>query len=128
MTRFDSLIVRTPEQFRDQYDIEVRTGHEVVEIDPAAQRLRIRNHDADSDLVEPYDQLLIATGARPFCPEVSGMDADGVFGLSTLASGMRVHEFIAEHSPRTAVVIGGGYIGLEMAEALSRLGTEGLSG
>jgi len=117
----DSLIVRTPEIFREKYAIEVRTGHEVVEIDPVVQRIRILVTATGREVVEPYDQLLIATGARPFCPEVPGMDADGIFGLSTLASGVQVREFLAKKSPRNAVVVGGGYIGLEMAEALTRL-------
>jgi NADPH-dependent 2,4-dienoyl-CoA reductase/sulfur reductase-like enzyme len=116
----DDLVVRTPEKVREDYAIEVRARHEVVEIDPVAQRLRVRDLEAGCDIVEPYDQLLIATGARPFCPDVPGMEADGIFGLSTLASGMRVHAFLAETSPRQAVVVGGGYIGLEMAEAMVR--------
>lgn len=120
----DSLVARSPQEFREKYRIDVRTGHEVVEIDPLAQRLRIRLDGNDREIVEPYDQLLIATGARPFCPEVPGMDADGIFGLSTLASGVRVNDYLAKGTPRHAVVVGGGYIGLEMAEALIRRGLE----
>ncbi len=117
----DSLIVRSPEKFREKYNIDVRTRHEVVEIDSVAQRVNIRQHESDSISEEPYDQLLIATGARPFCPQVPGLDSDGIFGLSTLASGLRVRDFLTRKSPQNAVVIGGGYIGLEMAEALTRL-------
>lgn len=114
------LVVRTPQTFRQQYDIEVRPGHEVVAIDPVARRVSIRAVGHNRELQEPYDQLLIATGARPFCPEVPGSGAEGIFGLSTLASGVRVHDFLAVERPRRAVVVGGGYIGLEMAEALIR--------
>lgn len=117
--RVESLIVRPPEEFREKYGIDVRTGHEAREIDPVAQQIRIRARDG-SEFTEPFDQLLIATGAHPFCPKVPGMDADGIFGLSTLASGIRVQEFLDRNNPKTAVVIGGGYIGLEMAEALVR--------
>jgi NADPH-dependent 2,4-dienoyl-CoA reductase/sulfur reductase-like enzyme len=67
---------------------------------------------------EAFDQLLIATGAVPFCPEVPGSDARGIYGLHSLQSGIRVREVIDREKPRKAVVIGGGYIGLEMAEAL----------
>lgn len=119
----DSLVARSPQTFRDKYKIDVRTRHEVVAIDPAAQRVTIRGED-NREFSEAYDQLLIATGARPFCPQVPGSEAAGLFGLSTLASGIRVHEFLARHKPRRAVVVGGGYIGLEMAEALVRRNLE----
>lgn len=119
----ESLVARSPQTFRDKYRIDVRTRHEVVTIDPAAQRVTIRG-DENRESSEAYDQLLIATGARPFCPQVPGSEAAGLFGLSTLASGIRVHKFLARHKPRRAVVVGGGYIGLEMAEALVRRGLE----
>ena len=73
---------------------------------------------------EGYDQLLIATGARPFCPELPGSDAAGIYGLSTLQSGIRVWQALAAEKPQRAVVVGGGYIGLEMAEALVRRGLQ----
>lgn len=114
---FNRLIARSPQQFREKYDIEVRTGHEVVAIDTAQQRVTIRT-DRGAEVSEPYGQLLIATGARPICPDVPGAGAQGIFGLSTLTSGERLQTFLTEQQPRRAVVVGGGYIGLEMAEAL----------
>ncbi|PLX78523.1 MAG: flavoprotein oxidoreductase [Desulfuromonas sp.] len=117
----DHLVARSPETFRDKYNIDVRTGHEVIAIDPERQQVAIRTRE-DEEVSEPYDQLLIATGACPFCPDVPGSHSRGIFGLSTLSSGIRVHQFLAEEKPRTAVVVGGGYIGLEMAEALIRKG------
>lgn len=120
---FEQLIARSPETFREKYDIDVRTGHEVIAIDPSSQRVTVRNSH-DQEIQEPYDQLLLATGARPSCPEVANADAAGIFGLSTLASGLRVHEFMSTNQPKTAVVVGGGYIGLEMAEALVRQGLD----
>ena len=118
---FTNLIARTPETFRNEYGIDIRTGHEVVNIDSTGCRVRIRDKQNDREFTEAYDQLLIATGADPFCPGLPGVTTRGVFGLSTLASGKRVHDFIQAESPRRAVIIGGGYIGLEMAEALTRL-------
>jgi NADPH-dependent 2,4-dienoyl-CoA reductase/sulfur reductase-like enzyme len=115
----DSLVARSPETFRSQYAIDVRTRHEAVAIDPAAQRVTVKN-GSRQETSEPYDQLLIATGACPFCPDVPGSGSAGIFGLSTLASGIRIHAFVKENHPRQAVVVGGGYIGLEMAEALVR--------
>ncbi|MGK2907217.1 MAG: FAD-dependent oxidoreductase [Desulfuromonadales bacterium] len=119
----DSLIARSPEVFRDKYVIDVRTRHEVVAIDPKAQRVMIRN-DEGKDIFEPFDQLLIATGASPYCPDIPDAGAEGIFGLSTLASGIRIKTFLEQNNPRQVVVIGGGYIGLEMAEALMRQNLE----
>jgi len=120
---FEQLIARSPETFREKYEIDVRTGHEVIAVDPSSQRVTIRDSH-DREIREPYDQLLIATGARPSCPAVANADAAGIFGLSTLASGLRVHEFMSANQPKSAVVVGGGYIGLEMAEALIRQGLD----
>ncbi|MDY0212284.1 MAG: FAD-dependent oxidoreductase [Desulfuromonadaceae bacterium] len=117
----DSLVVRSPQKFREKYNIDVRTGHKVVEINLGTQRVKIQQHGSTQIMDEPYDQLLIATGARPFCPPVPGLDASGIFGLSGLASGVHIQDFLAKESPKNVVVVGGGYIGLEMAEALTRL-------
>jgi len=118
---FEQLIARRPETFREKYHIDVRTGHEVIAVDPSSQYVTIRTVDGQ-EIRESYDQLLIATGARPSCPDVPNASASGIFGLSTLASGLRVHEFMSANEPKSAVVVGGGYIGLEMAEALVRQG------
>jgi NADPH-dependent 2,4-dienoyl-CoA reductase/sulfur reductase-like enzyme len=115
----DALVARSPEKFRDKYGIDVRTRNEVTKVDPIQQEVTIKD-SGNRETTESYDQLLIATGARPFCPKVPGSNADGIFGLSTLASGLRVQQFIEQNKPRKAVVVGGGYIGLEMAEALVR--------
>ncbi len=120
---FDSLIARSPEKFRQKYHIDVRTRHEVTSIDLPNQRVTVRS-GRDDEFSEAYDQLLIATGAHPFCPRAPNSDALGIFGLSTLSSGKRVHDFLVTQNPRKAVVVGGGYIGLEMAEALVRRGLD----
>jgi len=112
------LIARTPRQFRENQDIDVRIHHQVVEIDGPNRRVRVLDRENKKEFTEPYDQLLIATGARPFCPRLPGAEAEGIFGLSTLESGIRVRREVDEKRPRRAVVVGGGYIGLEMAEAL----------
>ena len=118
----DSLVARTPAQFREKYNIDARVEHEVLEIDPAQAKLRVLNRESRTESWESYDQLLIATGAVPFCPEMANAHAQGIFGLSTLQSGIRVREFLDQEQPKQAVVVGGGYIGLEMAEALVRRG------
>jgi len=120
----EQLVARTPETFREKFNIDARVRQEVIELDLAGQRVRVKNLESGSESWEPYDQLLIATGAEAILPQLLGSDADGIFGLSTLASGIRVHRFLKQQFPRRAVVVGGGYIGLEMAEALVRLGLQ----
>ncbi|PLX82380.1 MAG: flavoprotein oxidoreductase [Desulfuromonas sp.] len=120
----EKLIARTPDDFRKKYGIEAKVRHEVTEIDPKDRLVRVRDRDARREWQEPYDQLLIATGAVPFCPRLPGSSTGGIFGLSTLQSGIRVQRYLEERQPRKAIVVGGGYIGLEMAEALLRRGLE----
>ena len=96
----------------------MRILHEVDEIDATLGRVRV--HDLKSGITswEPYDQLLIATGASPLRPDLPGVDADDIFGVSTLESGLNIHQRLDKGNVKRAVVVGGGYIGLEMAEAL----------
>lgn len=117
-------MIRTPETFREKFDIDVRTGHEVVELDLAGQRVRARRLADGEEQWEPFDRLLIATGAVPFCPELPGATARGIFGVNSLQRGIALRRFIEEEKPRRGVIVGGGYIGLEMAEALVRQGLQ----
>jgi NADPH-dependent 2,4-dienoyl-CoA reductase/sulfur reductase-like enzyme len=128
VTDVDLLVARTPEEHR-RNGIDVRTGHEVVGIDLNRRRVRVRQLDGDgatsgAERDEPFDQLVVATGAIPFRPDLPGIDADGIFGLQTLGDGVAARRVIEGRKPRRAVVVGGGYIGLEMAEALVRRGLE----
>jgi NADPH-dependent 2,4-dienoyl-CoA reductase/sulfur reductase-like enzyme len=114
----DELIVRSPEAFRQKYNIDVRTEHLVLGVDPENNRINVLDKKADKKIWQNYDQLLIATGAKAFCPDLPGTDAEGVFGISTLKSGINIERYLKEKKPLRAVIVGGGYIGLEMAEAL----------
>jgi len=114
----DDLIARKPEEFREKQNIDVRILHEVVEIDPGTKRVRVKNLEKATEFWERYDDLLIATGASPVQPEVEGVDSEGIFGLSTLQSGLNVFNYMRDHQLKKAVIVGGGYIGIEMAEAL----------
>lgn len=122
--RAESLVARTPEKFREKYRIDARIRHEVLAIEPEARRVRVCNLENRQEWWEPYDQLLIATGASPYCPTLPGSAARGIYGLSTLESGIRIRRVVDEEKPRRAVIVGGGYIGLEMAEALVIRGLE----
>lgn len=117
------LIVRTPEQMGKQ-GVEVHIHHEVTAIDPQAGTVRVRNLEAGQEVVEHYDKLVIATGALPVQPPLPSSDLPTVFSLRPLESGLAVRRFLDEEKPRRAVVVGGGYIGVEMAETFRRRGLE----
>ena len=120
----DDLVVVPPHVFRERYDIQVHTRHEVVEIAPVEQRVRVERLDDGHTFWQSYDELLIATGAVPIVPDLEGVDAEGIFCLKSLASGVAVATYIESTQPRRAVIVGGGHIGLEMAEALRLRGIE----
>ncbi len=111
------LVARSPEVFRDRFQIDARTGHEVLAIDLEGRRIRVRERSAGRDFEEPFDQLVIATGAEPLRPPIPGIELEGIMGVQTLDDGLAV-ERVLVGNPKSAVVVGGGYIGLEMAEAL----------
>lgn len=110
------LQVRTPEQFAKR-DIEARIRSEVMSIDLDSRKVEVRDHSEGRTYTEGFDQLLIATGASPIRPPIEGSDAAGIFGVQTLGDGEAVQRFIKDEDPRRAVVVGAGYIGIEMAEA-----------
>ena len=117
-----SLIARDPETFRARFAIDARLRHQVTEIDLDRRAVRVRD-DAGAERWEGFDQLVVATGAVPVRPPIPGVDATGVYGLQTLDDGLTLRRALDEQ-PRTAVVVGAGYIGLEMAEALARRGLQ----
>ncbi|HEX2057879.1 MAG TPA: FAD-dependent oxidoreductase [Actinomycetota bacterium] len=119
----DTLIVRTPDDFARK-GIDARIRHEVVEIDLEATKVRVRDLESGTESWEGYDQLLIATGAVPARPPLPGIDSRNVFGVQTLDHGVAIKQAVETLRPRRAVVVGGGYIGLEMAEALVSNGVD----
>ncbi|MFF7154524.1 FAD-dependent oxidoreductase [Streptomyces sp. NPDC008139] len=118
----DALVARTAEEHRER-DIDLRMGTEVVDIDLAAGRVRARDADGREEWTG-YDHLVVATGAEPVRPPVPGIDAPGVHGVQTLDDGERVLATLDGVGVRRAVVVGGGYIGVEMAEALLKHGLD----
>ena len=119
----DQLVARTPEKFAEQ-DIEVLVRHRVEEIRPADKKLSFKNLQTGETFEDSYDRLVVATGARAAMPPIPGADLDGVFGLRFLTDADEIMGYTNEQSPKSAVVVGGGYIGLEVAENLCRLGME----
>lgn len=117
----EALIARSPAEFQKQ-GIEVRTRHEVHEINVQDMSLRVVDQENAREYRLPYDQLVIATGAVSFRPPTPGLDLSGVFTLRTLHDGLMLHETLRRKRPGNVVIVGGGYIGLEMAEAFRALG------
>ncbi len=118
----DDLVVITPERFLAERQIRVNTNHRVEEVDTAAGRVRV--NDGKSSRWVGYDWLVLATGCSPQVPDVEGKDLSGVFVLHNLDHAAAIKDFLARHDPRRAVVVGGGHIGLEMAEVLTTRGLE----
>ncbi|MFE4546848.1 FAD-dependent oxidoreductase, partial [Streptomyces sp. NPDC056785] len=117
----DRLIARSPQEHRER-GIDLRMRTEVTEIDVAGARVRSRDLESGAEAWTPYDKLVIATGARPVRPDLPGMDAPGVHGVQTLDDGQALLDTLAATRGRRAVVVGAGYIGVEMAEALINRG------
>lgn len=119
----DRLIARTPEKFAEK-DIEVLTRHRVERVDTDNKTLSVRNLATDEVFEDAYDRLIFSTGAQAAVPPIPGADTNGIFELRFLTDYDRIHEYMEKNSPRKALVVGGGYIGLEVAENLCRLGLE----
>jgi NADPH-dependent 2,4-dienoyl-CoA reductase/sulfur reductase-like enzyme len=119
----EDLVARTPEEFAEK-DIEVRVRHRVERIDPENKRLSVRDLRSLETFEDGYDRLIVATGARAVLPPIPGADLDGVFRLRFLTDLDEILEYTRNNVPGKATVVGGGYIGLEVAENLCRLGME----
>ncbi len=117
-----ALIARTVAEFAERA-ITVRLHHEVIAIDPARGEVRVRDRRGDESITG-YEQLLIATGAAPVQLDIPGLDLDGVFALDVMEDAIAIAAYIERHAPRHAVIVGGGYIGLEMAENLVARGLD----
>jgi NADPH-dependent 2,4-dienoyl-CoA reductase/sulfur reductase-like enzyme len=120
----DALVARDPQTFRTKHAIDVRTRHEVVAIDLDRREVVVRALDEGRESRTGFDQLVYATGAVPVAPRWPGSDARGVFGVQTLDDGAAVRAYVDTERPARAVVVGAGYIGVEMAEALHNRGLE----
>ncbi len=114
------LIARTVEEFRDKANIDVRLQHEAVSLDTRNKTVFILNKPQGASLSLPYDKLLIATGAGAIIPQIPGFDLDNVYAIRTMDDGIQIKKTVETGKLKNAVIVGGGYIGLEMAEALHK--------
>ncbi|KAB1191144.1 MULTISPECIES: FAD-dependent oxidoreductase [Haloferax] len=119
---FDDLLQVSPEAFIEDRDIDLRLHHEVVGIDTGAHEVAVDG--PGGSFTQSYDQLLIATGARAIEPPFDGMELDGVHTLHSLDSAKAVHDVMENQSPSAVAIVGGGYVGIEMAEAFDAHGVD----
>ena len=118
------LTLQTPERFYERFRVQVKVRHEVTAIDRAAHCVEVRDLDSGKTFREPYDKLLLAPGAKPTQPPMAGTGLEGVFTLRTVEDTLRIRRFVEERKPRSAVLAGGGFIGMELAENLRELGLD----
>lgn len=118
------LTLQTPERFRERFNIDARVGHEALAIDRAAKTLTVRELETGRTYEESYDKLILAPGAAPVVPAGVPLDSLRVFTLRTVEDALALRAFVAEQAPRRAVVVGGGFIGIEAAENLVEMGVE----
>lgn len=119
-----ALTLQTPQQFYNRFRIDVRIKNEALSIDPIRHIVTIRRSDDGSTYEESYDKLILSPGAAPIRPPIPGIDDEAVFTLRNIPDTMKIDTFIREREPKSAVVVGGGYIGVEMAENLSHAGID----
>lgn len=116
------LTLQTPDSFWRRFRIDARTHQEVVSIDLAAKTVTVRRLHDGSTYLEPYDKLVLAPGALPVVPPIPGTDIEHLFTLRTVEDTFAIADFVEQTAPRSATVVGGGFIGLEMAENLTERG------
>jgi NADPH-dependent 2,4-dienoyl-CoA reductase/sulfur reductase-like enzyme/rhodanese-related sulfurtransferase len=117
-----TLLVASREMFRQRFNVEVQTETEVMAIDRPARTIRVRDIRTGTSRDERYDVLVLSPGAAPIRPPLPGVDSPGVFAVRTIPDTRQIRAWIAERQARTAVVVGGGFIGLEMVENLVQRG------
>ncbi len=120
----DDLLVAKGPLFKERFAIDLRTQHEVVAIERDAREVEVRDLAAGRSYRLRYDALVLATGAAPLRPPLPGIDLPGIFTLRNIPDTRHIKDWIAQHGAKSAVLVGGGFIGLEMAENLQRLGLD----
>ena len=120
----EELTLQTPESFFARFRVDMRVRHEVTAIHPERKTVSVKNLDSGEVFEEAYDKLLLSPGAKPTQPRLPGVNLEKVFTLRTVEDTFRIKDYINTHRPGSAVLAGGGFIGLELAESLRELGLE----
>ncbi|WP_258106935.1 FAD-dependent oxidoreductase [Christensenella minuta] len=119
-----ALTLQTPQSFKARFNVDVRIQSEVVAIDRENKNVTVKHTDTGETYRESYDELILSMGAEPIRPPVPGMDSPKVFTLRNIPDTYRIKDYIKDYQPRSAVIVGGGFIGVEMAENLLQVGLE----
>lgn len=120
----EELTLQTPEMFRERFQIDVRVHHEVTAIHPELKTVTVKNLETGETFEESYDKLLLSPGARPVQPNLPGAGLENLFTLRTVEDTLRIRDYVVKNKPKSTVLAGGGYIGLEVAENLRELGMD----
>ena len=120
----EDLTLQTPESFFRRFRIHMKVHHEVTAIHPDRKTVSVKNLESGEEFEESYDKLLLSPGAKPLWPDLPGMDSKKLFTLRTVEDTFRIKEFVEQQKPKSAVMVGGGFIGLEVAENLRHLGLD----
>ena len=120
----DDLTLQTPESFFSRFRVHMKVHHEVTAIHPDQKSVSVKDLETGAVFEESYDKLLLSPGAKPVIPDLPGIDSSKLFTLRTVEDTFRIKEFVDRNKPKSAVMVGGGFIGLEMAENLRHLGME----
>ena len=118
------LTLQSPEGFKNRFNVDVRVNNEVIAIDKENKSVDVKDLQTGRVYTEKYDKLILSPGARPTMPKLSGVDMDKVFTLRTVEDTFKIKDFVMREKPKTAVLAGGGFISLEMAENLIEMGIE----
>lgn len=120
----DDLVLQSPEGFFERFRIVVKVRHEVFRIDPASKSVSVRDLENGNEFDVEYDKLLLSPGAKPIIPPIEGINSERIFSLRTVEDTFGIHRFIDSEKPKSALIVGGGFIGIELAENLAELGIE----
>lgn len=124
ITDREELTLQTPESFKARFNIDVRIFNEAVKINPEENTITIKNLQSGESYTEKYDHLILSPGAEPIIPNIKGIESANVFTLRNIPDTLKIKNYIDTEKPESAVVIGGGYIGVEMAENLAKAGLD----
>lgn len=124
ITDKNNLTLQTPESFLARFNIDVRVNNEVLKINPDTKTVLINDLKSGNSYTESYDNLILSPGAEPIRPNIDGINNDFVFTLRNIPDTLKIKEYIESSMPKSVVVVGGGYIGVEMAENLKEAGLE----
>ena len=124
ITDSDQLTLQTPESFHSRFRVSMKVHHEVTALHPEKHMVSVKNLETGEEFQETYDKLILSPGAKPTQPKLPGTNIDKLFTLRTVEDTLHIKDYIQKNHPKSAILAGGGFIGLELAENLRELGME----